>query len=103
MAYLYDNYFIVCLFIKPLLYLTVNPDVRQINATTSTPTPVPTYNLNAAVVAAALVVVALMIMIIVILIVVLKKRQKQVERDYKTPPPNTELQESIMLKNNAAK
>ena len=80
-----------------MLYLTVDPDVRQINATTSTPTPVP------AVVSAALVVIALMIMIIVILIVVLKKRQKQVERAYKTPPPNTELQESIMLKNNAAK
>ena len=84
-------------YLVPLPYLTVNPDDHRIITTTSTPPPVPT-----AVVAAALVVVTMMIMIVVILIVVLKKRQKQVERDFKIPPPNTELQESIMLKNNAA-
>ena len=87
---------LICL----ILYhcLIWHPDDHRIITTTSTPPPVPT-----AVVAAALVVVTMMIMIVVILIVVLKKRQKQVERDYKIPPPNTELQESIMLKNNAAK
>ena len=45
------------------------------------------------------VVVAVMIMIsLIVLLVVHKKKQRQ--RDYEIPPPNTELQESIKLKNN---
>ena len=48
------------------------------------------------------VVVALAIMIIlIVLFVVIKRRQRQIEREYETQPPNTEFQESIMLKNNA--
>ena len=72
-----------------LPYLTAGPEVDKITKAVAIPT-------------SAVVVVAVMIMIIlIVLFVVIKKRQMQI--DYENPPSNTELQESIMLKNNAAK
>ena len=80
-----------CLFILyPCLILTAGPEVPSeiIEAFAGS--------------TSAVVFVAVMIMIIlIVLFVVLKKRQRQ--KDYEIPPQNTELQESIMIKNNAIK
>ena len=78
-------------YFTPLLYLTAKPEFE--------PPGEFIYTVAGSISA---VVVAVMIMIILIaLFVVPQKRQRQ--KDYETPPPNTELQESITLKNNAAK